>query len=169
MKKIGALITKALDVLRTEPVSLFSLKTFGAFGADYWGKLLTDISVDIKWVNLIALGVGFILTCCLFNSVKKSKQRVGAFFVLFLFAIVDAGVLFMAYGIPAYSKDVLMIYIGYALDLIMALSCLQAIFCGRFLTKNYRKGMCLEGYNLRRIYRQQRRERPIEISYMKWN
>ena len=166
---IGATIAQVLDILAKEPASLFSLKSFGAFGFNYWETLLKDVSVDANMVVWVALGVCFVLNCCLFNSVKKSKQKVGPFFTLFLFAIVDAGALFLAYGIPAYSTDSLMIYIGYALDLIMVVSCFRALFCGSFLNRNYAKGMRLERYNLRKIYREQRKEPPIEMAYMTWN
>lgn len=169
VEEIGATITQVMDILKMEPVSLFSLKAFGAFGVNYWGKLLDGMSVDAQVVSWVALFVGFILTCCLFNSVKKSKQKVGAFFVMLFFAIVDGALLFLAYGFPAFSKDVIMIYVGYALDLIMVIACFRAMLCGSFLNRNYEKGMNLERYNLRKIYREQRKEQAIEQAYMTWN
>jgi hypothetical protein len=168
-EKISETLKMVLDLLQKEPASLFSLKAFGAFGTNYWDKLLAGVAIDPVIVTWVALIVGFFLTCALFNSVKKSKQRVGAFFVLFLFAIVDTAMLFVAYGIPKYSADSLMIYIGYGLDLIMILSCFRAMICGAFLNRNYEKGMRLEKYNLRKIYREQRKEPPIEMAYMTWN
>lgn len=167
--KVTELLKNGVNTLLPEPVSFFSLKAFGAFGSNYWYTLLKNSTIDARTVVWVSFFVGFLLVFFFFKRVSKSKYNVSAFFMLFLLSVVDAGMLFLAYGIPAYSADTLMIYISYGIALITILSCLFAMFSGAFLNRNYEKGMRLEGYNLRKIYRIQRKMPPIEQPYVEWN
>ncbi len=167
--EIGELLAQAFEIIKKEPATFFSLKMFGSLEKLYWLPMLDNVGVE---AGLLAKG-SFVVTALFvlffFARVKRSKQRVGAFFMLFLFSAADLAFHILACGLPAIDKSSLMLYIAYAIDLLTVVACFRAIICGSFLNRNYQKGMRLEKYNLRRIYRAQRKEQPIEIAYMNWN
>ena len=167
--KIGELISQAFEIFKKEPATFFSLKMFGSLDKLYWSSMFEGLGLERGMLAKASFIVAGLFVLFFFARVKKSKQRVGAFFMLFLFSAADFAFHVMACGLPAFDKSALMLYIAYAIDLITVIACFRAIICGCFLNRNYQKGMRLERYNLRRIYREQRREQPIEISYMKWN
>ena len=153
-EKVGEIIVKVFDVFKIEPISFFSLKTFGSLGSLHWADLLQGMGVNPELVTWVALSVCLLLTLFFSIRKKKSKKNVGAFFMLFLLSVVDLGINVVAYGIPAFKQENLMTFVGYGVGLLTVIMTFNAMVKGSYLKRNFEQGMLVKRRELRKIYKE---------------
>lgn len=151
--QIGEIFTQAIDLAKIEPISFFSLKTFGALGTFYWAKLLDGTGINPELMSWVGLVVGLILTFFFFKRVKKSKKNSSAYFMMFLLSVIDIVMLFACLGIPAYSEKSLMTYIAYVVNLLTIIATFNAMVKGGYLKKNFEAGLGVKRSEIKKAYR----------------
>lgn len=151
--KIGEILTQVLEISKTEPLSFFSLKSFGAIGKFYWPALLEGTGWDPYIVKRVAYGVCALLGLFFLIRVGKSKKKASAFFMLFLFSVADLALHVVSFGLPAFTQDTILVYVGYLVGLFTMIITFNAMCKGAYLKRHFEKGMAIKKRELRKMYK----------------
>lgn len=150
--KIGEILAQILEISKTEPLSFFSLKSFGAIGKFYWPMLLEGTNWDPYTVKRVAYTVCGLLGLFFLRRVSKSKKKASAFFMLFLFSVADVAINFVSLGLPAFTQEAILVYVGYLVGLFTIIITFNAMCKGAYLNRHFEKGMAIRKRELRKMY-----------------
>ena len=147
------IILGATLLLLMEPLSLFSLKCYGAYSSIGWYEVFESGGLYTA-IKICAFIIGVILLLLFFKTLKKTKNSASAFVGLILFCVVDQLLAMNYYGFPSlYDDDFVIVYMTYLINIVTVVMCCRATYCANYLHKRFDKGVELKLRELKRIYK----------------